>query len=146
MTTIAWKDGVLACDSQATDMGTRSRAKSKLVLTDDYAYAVTGSLAFGLDFVRRLESGEEDPELKKATVVRMDRRTGQIVVFDPPGYPIPVEDKLFATGSGGDLALGAMAAGASAEEAVRIAIAWDADSGFGVQVVESDRAKRRRKK
>lgn len=146
MTTIAYKDGVLACDKQATNNGTRLRAAVKLQVRRNYAYAISGHLAAGLAAVDCIERGEsnERPE-GKYVVLQMDLQTGKAWEWEDTGNPMPVEDRLWVTGSGGDIALGAMAYGATPEEAVKIAAAWDTDTGFGVQVVRSERAQRRKR-
>jgi hypothetical protein len=41
---------------------------------------------------------------------------------------------VYATGSGGQLALGALAMGATPEEAIKVASKYDAYTGHGVQV------------
>lgn len=144
MTTIAYKSGVLACDKQASDNGTVAKAACKMVRRRDYVYAVAGTLADGLRFIDYLENDPEAeaPELSKTTVVRMSRTTGHVDVFEECDYPVPVEDVMYAWGSGADLAIGAMAHGATPREAVLIASKWDSGSGLGVQVAE---AKRREK-
>lgn len=120
----------------------RIRTACKLVVTDDFAYAITGGLAEGLAFINRGLDLDE-LKLKSTTVLAMDLRTGKCVAYEEPGFPIPIEDKMYVAGSGGDIALGAMAFGASPEEAVKIASEWDVDTGLGVQVVLSDPAKKR---
>lgn len=142
VTTIAYKDGVLACDKQAVDDGSKVKATGKLIVTKTHAYAVTGHYAYGLAFIRAgLDLDER--ELEKADVVAMDLRTGKAVVYEPPGTPIPIEERMYAKGSGAQLALGALAMGASPANAVRIASRYDPDTGMGVQVVHSDRAIKR---
>lgn len=50
--------------------------------------------------------------------------------------PIKVDEPFIALGSGASYAMGAMAAGATAEKAVAIAIEFDSNSGKGVQCVK----------
>lgn len=47
---------------------------------------------------------------------------GEVALLDSSAYPMKIRAKYFAIGSGEEVALGAMAMGASAEEAVRAAI------------------------
>lgn len=145
MTTVVWKKpGVLACDKMATMDGNRYRGTQKLQVTKTHAYVVVGCLGYGLKMIKWIEGTREDDspllDHDETAVVAMNLKTGRCSVWEAPGVEIPVEDNLFATGSGGHIALGALAMGASAEEAVRAAAAWDDGTGFGVQVVASERA------
>jgi hypothetical protein len=47
-----------------------------------------------------------------------------------------MSEKKVAYGSGGDLALGAMAAGATAKQAVAIACRFDPNTGQGIDAVQ----------
>lgn len=123
----------------------RYRGTAKMVQTSTHAYVVVGCLAFGLKMIQWIMGTREDEsplsDHDETAVVAMDLRTGECVVWEAPGVPIPIEDKLFAAGSGGPIALGALAMGASAEEAIKAAAAWDDGTGFGVQVVKSKKVK-----
>jgi hypothetical protein len=108
----------------------------KAVETDTHVYAVTGTLVTGLRFIEWLkEPGKvkKGPRLKDTVVVEFDKRTGRAQVWECRHTPLPCKD-MYATGSGGQIALGAMAAGATPEEAVRIASKYDAYTGHGIQV------------
>lgn len=147
MTTIAYKNGVVACDKQCTDNGRICKGSYKAVLTADKVYVVTGKITMGLKFVEWLEQGGRDledvpaPKLKGTEILEMDLKTGKATVWEDD-FPLPVEDKIMALGSGGDIALGAMAAGASPEESIKIAEKWDDGTGLGVQIFRSHYAKR----
>lgn len=147
MTTIVWKaPGVLACDSMASEGGVRYRGKIKFQLREKYAYAVTGGLAAGLKLVEWIDGGAPDDcpiDDRSVTAVCMDLKTGKAWTWCHEGVPLPIEDKMYATGSGRELALGALAMGASASEAVAVACEWDDGSGFGVQFVASRAAQRK---
>ena len=145
-TTIAWKNGVLACDKQMTDNGRIMRGACKAVVTADTVYAVTGTITRGLKFIQWLRDGgpdqeEKAPKLKDTVVVAMSMSTGKLTVWESD-YPLVVEDAMFATGSGGDIALGAMAHGATPAQAVQYASRWDDGTGGGVQVFKSKRGQR----
>lgn len=147
MTTIAYKNGILACDKQCTDNGTKYRGSFKATVANDSVYIVTGTVVRGLKFIEWIlnggrDSDEDAPRLKDTQVIQMDLKTGKIHHWEAD-FPLPVEDRIAAWGSGGDIALGAMAAGASPEAAVKIASSWDDGTGFGVQMFRSERAKKR---
>ena len=55
--------------------------------------------------------------------------TGDVVMYFDSVYPNKVVADFYAIGSGNELALGAMAAGADARRAVEIAIMLDTSSG-----------------
>ena len=141
MTTIAYKRGVIACDKQATEGGTIVRCASKAKIVDGKVYCISGSVATGLKFIRQLTESDEPAEDFKATVVCMDLKTGKATVYEGNDEPQIVEDVFYAWGSGGDVALGALAMGASPAEAVRIASKWDTSTGLGVQEFVSERAR-----
>jgi hypothetical protein len=144
MTTIAYKNGTIAADRQATDGGLRLETDEKLTQRGDMVYAVAGVLATGLMTVSWLLRNNHNPWGEEGEcpmkddddgtcVVTMDLRTGTVEVWEAPGYPMSVKDKFAAWGSGAPVAIGAMAAGADAVEAVKIASAWDEGTGLGVR-------------
>lgn len=137
MTTIAWKDGILAADSRVSCgdrlVGHWSKLRVIEVAGERVAYALTGNQAYSPLFEAFLAKGEIHDELKKdgddywrAAVVR----GGGLREYESGCLEIPRSDAPFeAWGSGTKYALGAMAAGASAEEAVKIASMFDLGTG-----------------
>lgn len=139
MTTIAYRDGILAADTGVTAGRSRLGNVAKIARREDGALAaVCGGAAFGFAFLtwfrdRSLSPAAPPPELKEdkdsmdaAAIFYPD---GSIELFEPQGR-FPVEAPYFARGSGRPEALGAMHHGASAEEAIRAAMAHD-DSTWG---------------
>jgi len=63
---------------------------------------------------------------------------GRMFVFDDPSAWLAVYQKYYAIGSGSPFALGALAQGASAKEAVQAAIKSDPFTGFGVKSYSFD--------
>ena len=59
--------------------------------------------------------------------------TGQIIYYDPDLEPHIVESDYYGIGSGSPFAIGAMAAGATMEEAIAIAAKFDYGTGGGIQ-------------
>jgi hypothetical protein len=149
VTTIAYKDGILCTDRQAT-AGVRRTLCEKLwiVRGKGVAVAVTGSLSAGIRFCGWLEQGgdkdkwqlDEDTEI---VVLNLD--TGKVVAYDSNMVPMPVFDKFDAWGSGSDLAIGAMEAGVDAVKAVEIAAKHDTGTGNGLAVINLNKDNKVRK-
>lgn len=140
MTTIAYRNGVLAADSQATDDGLKYETPEKIQRHGNTAYAVAGNLACGLKMIGWLLRNnhnpwcDEDCPLDDETVVvtlHLDSST--LEVWEHPGWPVTVTDAFAAWGSGAAIAIGAMAMGATAREAVDVAAKWDDGTGFQVR-------------
>lgn len=128
MTTIAWRDGVMAADSLTTGGGVKSRATKLYRLDDGRVVGCAGKYRFGLQFVEALKRGEllnldkEDTDSFHAIVMLPD---GSLVEYEDGRTPIRVEDRFYAIGSGTQSALAAMHCGKTAREAVEIACLVD---------------------
>jgi len=143
VTTIAYRDGVLAADSQVTygeDGSARTHSCKKLfrkTVTQgkksyDVVIATAGESSPGLVFVDWFGSGKPVPDI-------FLHLGGDFLclVLTPQGlfeYDVycrgeEVMDDFYAIGSGAKVALGAMACGKSAIEAVRIAARFDPYTG-----------------
>jgi ATP-dependent protease HslVU (ClpYQ) peptidase subunit len=141
MTTIAWDGQSLAIDSQFTDAGLRTVGIKARKLSDGTVLAFCGTAVAGYALVAWYEQGAErekwphcqtDNETSACLIVAKD---GQVAAFERGApFAIPCHEPFMAWGSGRDYALGAMAMGASAEKAVRVAIKFDTSSGGRVRV------------
>jgi len=134
MTTIAVKDGVMACDSQLTTGETRSFFKfQKVMLHEDCYYGFAGDCHY-ISLVKGYIKGEIDidqiPDAVSLIVVAMPKkgkpfeltiRRGFVTCMDLPTN--------YATGSGGEIAIVAMHCGKGAVEAVNVAKEFDIYSG-----------------
>lgn len=146
MTTIAYKEGVVACDKQGTSWNQIGQAPFKAIVDDNYVYLVTGTLYRGLSFIGWLQDNRSDvkaPKLKGTHVYVFNRDTGEMEVWEHESQRMPVVDPIWADGSGGQFAMGAMAAGCTPIEAVKIATKYDCFTGGGVQSWTSKAAKAR---
>ena len=142
MTTIAFKDGKMAADRQ-TDAPAGNTGKTKLRRRDDAVYAGAG---FSCDIAALADWYFGDrKELPKYITGKNDDPDAQLLIMHDDGRmfwtgwgcnPQEVSGNV-AIGSGSQYAVGAMAAGASAVEAVEIAAKFDPGTGGGV-----DRAQR----
>lgn len=141
MTTIAYKDGVLAADSKVTSDSVYAGTAIKLVKSKRYLLAACGNLNCVHEFLRWGKRGfkEEErhqlaDEMKKTDVdftgVSVDPN-GMLYEYDGTTLPAPVRlvKGMYAIGSGSEFALGAMAAGCSAREAIKIASLFDVNTG-----------------
>jgi ATP-dependent protease HslVU (ClpYQ) peptidase subunit len=138
MTTIAYRDGILASDTQVTHGPTIMKSKCRKVfkLPDGSLYGHTGSLEAGELMRRSLVSGEAPPNLTSdAFDGIMIRPNGQTFFYENKAW-VKLKVDFCALGSGKEHAYGAMAVGASAEQAVHAAITLDPVSGGRVQYVE----------
>lgn len=145
MTTIAYKDGVLAADTAMIDKGSaKVYGRTKIARRNDGALiAACGNSAWGDAFRAWAVNGQYPGDLptlpEKAssasgavisadgTVVVWTTEDGNLTTATRPPY--------FAMGSGAPFALGAMFAGASAIDAVRAAMHHDEASGGSISVV-----------
>ena len=146
MTTIAYKDGVIACDKQGTYYNQACKATFKAIVDDNYVYLITGTLHRGLRFIGWLQDNRADvkpPKLKGTVVYVFDKTSGELTAWHHESQSEPVEDTTWADGSGGQFAMGAMEAGCTPSEAVKIACKYDVYSGNGVQSWTSKAAKTR---
>lgn len=146
MTTIAYKDGVLAADTAMCQGGSMMGSIVKIARRDDGDMAgAAGNANFNALFIKWFLTGEAGDSPKATESERhMDRgvifrKAGGIDVFEVNGA-FRCEADYFAFGSGMDYALGAMFAGAGAGTAVHAAIKHDPHSGGNVTVLHAEPA------
>jgi hypothetical protein len=134
MTTIAWDGKTLAADSQATtSSGTRCRTAKIVRSSKGFVAAGAGSLNAVTPWLRWVLAGmppEKQPDTlaDSSTILIVDPR-GRAFTFEGSPVRLPLRDKIWALGSGADFALGAMAMGADARTAVKVACRFDVYSG-----------------
>lgn len=138
MTTIAWRDGVLAADSRATGDGGILNVRKMFNLPDGRVIACCGELSSAMEFVEAIRKGTVEKFRAKGSFDAMVMLpSGSLVIYEKGRVAIPVQEKFYAMGSGGMVALGAMAMGASAEQAVKIAARYDCYTGGKVLAVKA---------
>ena len=128
MTTIAYKGGILAADSNCSAGGVRVYQVRKIFRIDDGSLVgFAGDLAEGMKLVDWLDDGADEetrPGLQNVHGLVV-RPSGRITLYEQ-GVPInPRKPKYIAIGTGQATAMGAMFWGASAVGAVRAAIEHD---------------------
>jgi ATP-dependent protease HslVU (ClpYQ) peptidase subunit len=136
MTTIAYKDGIIAVDSRTTSGSTISSDRAqKIFYKDGVCFVLGGQMNLVDDLINSWpDLGIEteniggfawDGEKLWEIVCSDEKLTKQKHDVNEP----------WACGTGGDFALGALDMGATAEEAVKIAIGRDIYSGGEVKTV-----------
>ena len=125
MTCIAWDGKTLAVDSAGTAGAIQMRVKKWRRLKDGTVLAVAGSLAKGGEMMDWYEAGAI-PDLfpdsdQEATLVVAVPGKGIKEYEDSSAATLVVDQtKVWAWGSGGEVAIGAMLAGKSARVAVKL--------------------------
>lgn len=142
MSVVAWDGKSIAADKQGTLAGMRFTATKLKRLKGGAVVAGTADFgAFGM-MVRWFEQGadaasypkcQEDKEDWARLIVAWPH--GLVEVYERQPVAYKVEDPFMAWGSGRDYAMGAMARGATAREAVEIAMRFDHHCGMGIDEV-----------
>lgn len=145
MSTIAWDGVSLAADNAGWIGGAKFRTKKifrRFIDGKECLCAVFGSLPFGLAALDYIAEAGERPDPKNYG----DDESLDIAFIWPKGespytltagfVKIPVYAEFRACGAGREFAMGAMAAGATAEQAVLIAADHSDYSAFGATVLQ----------
>lgn len=141
MTTIAYRDGALAFDSQVSD-GNRFDGTMMKGIKGDYFVAAMSGAANRMGVLGSIYVDKSDnPVYDKSALTENEElvvvtRAG--VFFCNNAGPLKFDAPFYVAGSGGSIAMGAMAHGASAEEAVQIACKYDTKTSAPVHVLRID--------
>jgi hypothetical protein len=138
MTTIA-TDGITIAADTASFFGNilHRKDKTKLVVRHGRIYTISGTAAILESAIKWHHAGADPNDAPKHgdwNLLVIDRDAITLFASDVP-YPTLVEPP-FAMGTGDSLAIGAMDAGCTPEQAVRIAIRRDANTDGDVQVLK----------
>ena len=142
MTVIVWDGKTLEADRQGS-VGDTTVTRSKLHHFENGDVAASfGATDFGLMLMRWLEEGafpEKWPAFQRTSdwTGLVLWHAGQILEFNQEPVGIPCEDPYMAWGSGAHYALGALAMGATAAQAVEAASKHCASCGRGVDTFEA---------
>lgn len=136
MTTIVAcaKHGVMVSESKCTGPGGDWMSVIKVFRAGDALVGTAGDAAAGELWLEWLRVGKQGKPPKGEVSMLILRKTG-VAVIEPSGYELRIERGFHAVGSGAHAALGALHAGASPADAVRIACKVDAQSGGRVRTV-----------
>lgn len=144
MTTIVYKDGVLAGDSLMSVNGELSHYSKKVFNIDGYLLGVAGWTCT-IDFFRDWVKENCDPDVLNGldhdyTILVVPPKGAKIYLYT--SHTKVLRDTLskkkpYCIGSGSSIAVGALQMGATAEEAVKAAINIDLYSGGRVHTVSN---------
>lgn len=151
MSTVVYRDGILAADRQITGDNMILGKVQKVFVAGDHLVGITGAYADAMAFVQ-WASTNFDPKRKPQTERDVEavvvRRDGSFHVRSSPLWvEEPITTNFYASGSGSHIAIGALAMGADPVKAVQIACEYDIFSGGGIDaltVEDIPRPKRKR--
>jgi hypothetical protein len=148
MTAIAYRDGVMAADSLTGGEHIRRGTDHKIARSS--AGTIAGAAGYAgmcSEFRRWVQTGRIDEWIEggfpEPLPIKAERNgfgaivvtaAGRVICVDYEGRAIEIDAPFYVEGSAEEILLGAMAAGAGAEDAVRIAIQYDRGCGGPVQV------------
>lgn len=143
MSVVAYKDGILAADSKAYggDYQPSPGIKMKIHRLSDGSRIGITSAILGMPerYALWLENGANPSEFGEGApdcCVLMIKPNGDVYLADTGLYfSGPIQCESHAIGSGAKFAIGAMAAGASAAEAVEVACRYDYHCGGPVMTL-----------
>jgi len=136
MTTIVYRDGILAADSLITNLDLRVAQSRKIFSCDRGIGGAVGRLVSAHLFNVWIQANAPDnpPKADDAEGIFV-HPDGTTYLWEGTEQLIPIEGPFFAFGSGFQLAMGAMECGASAVDAVAVAIKYDSGSGGTIQTI-----------
>ena len=143
MTTIALKDNILAADRQVTNGGTIVGHITKIGVTmaqgrtGSFRYALLGKEAHARQLLHWfITDGNplSQPAAPEGCLLAIDSNGGGVLYDEGFACQMP-HAPFHAWGSGMDVALGAMAMGATAQKAVEIASQFNYGTGGGFDVL-----------
>jgi hypothetical protein len=144
MTTIAYRDGILAADTRAFSGSTQPIGEKQKI------YRIKGGSCFGVstphpglseeikDWFVEAKHLDHEPQLngREFDMLEIDRN-GEVFFYHNSFVPAgPLAAEYFAIGSGSEYAMGAMGYGASAVDAVAVAAVHDVWTGPTVTMIE----------
>lgn len=141
MTVIAW-DGITLAADKMTNFGGLYGTTTKVHHIGDKLVGGCGTTALIQEMINWIKNGcdpEKFPEPQRdpneCAAVLVVNRDGTIHQYESTPWPIVLQNKQWAIGSGRDFAMAAMYLGKTAAEAVEITSALCNDCGAGVDVV-----------
>ena len=134
MTTVAWDGRTLAADTQSSLYRLPVRKIYRLN-EHKHFYGACGDVQI-CRAVHAWLMGEDKPALSDADKFHgLLIEDGKVFTLESRLIKIPHDSPFIAIGSGRDFAMGAMACGKSAADAVRIAMQFDVDTGGDVDEI-----------
>lgn len=152
MTTVAFRNGILAFDSRVcAEHMIIQKEFTKGIKTENHLCAYAGDVGFGELFLEWVKNGMNPSDPPKTMVnnsaedieaLVIDKKGNVILWTSAPSGMLPInlgKIPFYAIGTGAEFAFGAMEAGLTAKEAVEIAIKYDQNSGQPVKTISFKR-------
>lgn len=145
MTTIAMTKDEIACDLQFTHgSGYKFKGSTKVheiynpqICDTPFFVAFAGSVEAGQAGLAWLVDPSNKPPKTSGAEFVVLTKNKKMFTFQNPSKWIPIEEKYYAIGSGSQYAAGALAAGKTPIEAVKIAAKHDPHTGVGYKVFKT---------
>jgi ATP-dependent protease HslVU (ClpYQ) peptidase subunit len=141
MTTVVWYKGLLVADKKVSD-GNYQTSVTKIRRAGNELVAVAGGWDKAQVLFQWVAKGRKErdyPEFQDTEAwvdLLVIDKDGQAWLYNRHSVPMKIEKLPFVMGSGGNYAAGALAAGATPQEAVEIASRFDPSTGFGMDVLK----------
>lgn len=144
MSVVVWDGKQIAADRQGTVNEMRTQMEKVHRADDGSVLAFTGNAGYGLQLCAWYNAGaraDNWPAFQGTDdwCRLIVAKPGLCVHYETQPIPMPVLDDFAAWGCGRDFAMGALAAGATAKEAVEAASRFNVHCGMGVTVMEPQR-------
>lgn len=139
VTTIAYRDGVMAGDSLVSDGGLSVGACTKIHRIRGHLVGGVGSLGAVMCFCDWFKKGadeEKRPRVDNDFDTIVVSPSGEVIWYSSDLIPTIFRAPFHAIGSGCAVALGAMHMGASARKAVQVAALVDQGTGLPVKTLK----------
>lgn len=139
MTTIAFRHGSLSADTLISYNTFTNGSREKLAIKGPFIVALAGQTWLRKPLEAWVEAGCPEDKVPEELLENGDKFEALILDAEGTcfryecGYLLPIAADYTAIGSGHQLALGAMAHGATAEEAVAAAALHDKNTGGNIQ-------------
>lgn len=139
MTTIVFKKGVMAGDSQITDGNHNFSQVQKVFKLDGYLLGVAGTFSECQGYKSWIETSMDMKVFPEETEVDgcalLYDTNKELLYLLEKNEKIILGDEFVAIGSGAQFAIGALEQGASAKKAVQVASKYDVYTGGDIKVV-----------
>jgi hypothetical protein len=135
MTTIVYKNGVLAADRQINWKNKIFAQATKIFINQNIAYGMCGTITACGEFAKFINGFEFDKEIfhkedhKDFDAIVIDVKTREVSIYDTSLIKETMEAEFFCLGSGGDIAIGALLMGATPRQAIECAAKIDQSTG-----------------
>lgn len=141
MTTIVYRDGIMAADSMLTDWGDIKRQTDKIFIMPDAVIGTAGDDGDILNFLDWWEAGHNSKKKpRRSSVTELHLiivdATGKASIWAEDYNGEVVKEPFCSIGSGRGVAYGALEMGATAEQAVKAACKWNLNTREPIVMVD----------